>query len=107
MENELTIRLEQPIEELIPQMISWNNEELLAKVQGVLKQYDGVEYTDSEIGEAKKDRAKLNAFATALNNERIRARSVFLVRFASAIIKFLLQTDSDLRQWRPAARPCP
>ena len=89
MENELTIRLEQPIEELIPQMISWNNEELLARVQGVLKQYDGVEYTDSEIGEAKKDRAKLNAFATALNNERIRVSKIYSAPYD----KFKAQVD--------------
>ena len=51
-------------------MIAWNNAELLARVEATLEQYKGVTYDDSQIATAKADRAQLNAFCKALNDER-------------------------------------
>lgn len=78
MSNELTLVLDTPIENLIPAMISFNNKELLANVCEILKQYDGITYDDSQVTVAKQDRARLNAFAKALNDERIRISKVYL-----------------------------
>lgn len=77
MSNELALVLKTPIEELIPQMIAFNNEELLARVEHYLTQYEGITYDDSAIGVAKKDRTQLNAFCKALNDERIRIGKIY------------------------------
>ena len=77
MANELALILENPVEELVPQMIAWNNAELLARVEATLKQYEGVTYDESQIATAKADRAQLNAFCKALNDERIRIGKVY------------------------------
>lgn len=78
MANELTLVLEQDIEKLTPKLIAFNNEELLEAVNQKLKSYEGITYTDDQKPEAKKDRAQLNAFATALNNERLRIQKIYL-----------------------------
>lgn len=77
MANELALILKTPVEELIPKMIAFNNAELLAQVEHYLTQYEGVTYDDSAIGVAKKDRAQLNTFCKALNDERIRIGKVY------------------------------
>ena len=77
MANELALILKSPVEELIPKMIAWNNAELLAVVEATLEQYKGVTYDDSQIVTAKADRAQLNAFCKALNDERIRIGKIY------------------------------
>ena len=49
MAEELSLVLNKPIEDLIPMMISWNNEELLSTVNTRLSSYKGIQYTDEEI----------------------------------------------------------
>ena len=79
MENntQLSLVMQTPVEELIPKLLAWNNVELLAAVRQRLASYKGVEYTDDQVVAAKKDRAQLNAFCTALNSERIRIGKVY------------------------------
>lgn len=77
MANELTLILKSPVEELIPKMIAWNNSELLSRVEATLDSYKGVTYDDSQIATAKSDRAQLNTFCKALNDERIRIGKVY------------------------------
>lgn len=77
MANELTLIMETPVEQLIPKMLAWNNEELLARVEATLSQYQGVVYDDSQIVEAKGVRAQLNTFCKALNDERIRIGKIY------------------------------
>ena len=77
MANELALILKSPVEELVPKMIAWNNAELLTRVEATLKQYKGITYDDSQIATAKADRAQLNAFCKALNDERIRIGKVY------------------------------
>lgn len=77
MAQDLALILETPIEELIPKMLAWNNTELLAKVEQTLKQYEGVTYDENQVGIAKTDRAQLNAFCKALNDERIRIGKIY------------------------------
>ena len=56
--NELTLVLETEIEKLTPKLIAFNNKELMESVVNTLQNYEGIVYTDKQIGEAKKDRAK-------------------------------------------------
>lgn len=75
--NQLTFRLEHPIEELIPAMIEFNNEELLNKARELAEQYSSAVYTEEMIPQAKDDRARLNALIKAINDERIRIGKVY------------------------------
>ncbi len=92
MANELSLVLNKPIEELIPMMISWNNEELLATVNARLSSYKGIQYTDEEISLAKKDKAQLRAFIKALNDERIKIHKVYSAPYE----KFKKEVDEVL-----------
>ena len=75
--NQLTFKLEHPIEELIPAMIGFNNEELLNKARELAEQYASAVYTEEMIPQAKDDRARLNALIKAINDERIRIGKVY------------------------------
>ena len=77
MAQELTLRLNTPIEELIPAMIEFNNAELLAEVKNRLATYQGRIYDETSISAAKADRATLNKFMDALNSERLRIKKVY------------------------------
>lgn len=73
----MEIRLEQPVEELVPVLIAWNNQELMAQTEEALAKYKDMVYTDETMNIAKKDRATLNKFATALNSERLRIGKIY------------------------------
>lgn len=77
MSQELALIMETPVEKLVPALLKWNNTELLEAVTETLKQYEGVTYTDKQIAVAKADKAQLNAFIKALNDERIRIGKVY------------------------------
>lgn len=76
-DKELTLRLNTPIEELIPAMIAFNNAELLNEVKNRLETYQGRVYDESSISDAKADRATLNKFMDALNSERLRIKKIY------------------------------
>ena len=50
--------------------ISWNYAELKQQLEAGLANYKGLAYSDDQIGEAKKDRAKLNKLADAIDGKR-------------------------------------
>lgn len=50
--------------------IDWNYDELKAALLQKLEYYKGLVYTEDQIKEAKADRAKLNALATAIDSKR-------------------------------------
>jgi len=75
--SQMQLILRSPIEELIPQMIAFNNKELMSQVNEALQKYEGIVYTDDNIALAKKDKAELNKFTKALNDERIRIRKLY------------------------------
>lgn len=94
--KELTLRLDKPIEQLIPAMIAFNNTELLAAVQERLVEYKGKTYDESSITEAKADRAALNKFSDALNAERIRIKKVYvepLDKFTAQVNEVIAAVD--------------
>lgn len=98
MANELTLALETPVEDLIPKMIAFNNTELLAAVEEMLTGYRGIIYDEKSIGVAKADRAQLNAFSKALNDERIRIGKVYNTPYD----KFKAQVDEVIDKVKDA-----
>lgn len=50
--------------------IEWNYEELKTELSQKLEDYKGLVYTEEQMKEAKADRAKLNALATAIDSKR-------------------------------------
>ncbi len=89
MSNELTLVMQTPVEELVPKLLAWNNQELLAAVRQRLTMYQGITYSENEIATAKADKAQLNAFCKSLNDERIRIGKVY----SSPYDKFKAEVD--------------
>lgn len=52
------------------QEIQFNNEEIKSQLAARLEKYNGLVYSDSNIAEAKKDRANLNKFKEAIETKR-------------------------------------
>lgn len=92
MSKQLTLILKTPVEQLIPEMLAWNNDELLANVEEKLLEYQDVIYNQTQIGQAKDDKARLNAFCKNLNDARIKigkAYSAPYERFKSEVDEVL------------------
>ena len=58
--------------------ISWNYAELKQQLEAGLANYKGLAYSDDQIGEAKKDRAKLNKLADAIDGKRKEMKALYL-----------------------------
>lgn len=70
--------LKTPIEELVPKLIAFNNEEIIKELKPRLEEYKTVVYNEDEIGKAKEDRANLNRFEKAIEDERKRIKKTYL-----------------------------
>ena len=64
-----------------PKLISFNYEELKAELTERVKKYETLVYSDSEIKDAKNDRADLNKLKKVLNDERIRLEKEYMQPF--------------------------
>lgn len=70
------------IEELkLPAEIAFNYEELKAELSEKVKHYEAMIYDDTQIKEAKADRANLNRLKKALNDERIKREKEYMAPF--------------------------
>ena len=58
--------------------IQWNYPELKAWLSDGLKKYDGIVYDESQITQAKKDRATLNKLADAIDSKRKEMKAMYL-----------------------------
>ena len=65
----------------LPQKIDFNFEEIKVELIEKVNIYETMVYDDSQIKEAKTDRANLNKFKKALNDERIKREKEYLVPF--------------------------
>ena len=65
----------------LPQIIEFNYEELKEVITAKTSYYETLVYSDSQIKEAKADRAELNRFKKALNDERIRREKEYMEPF--------------------------
>lgn len=66
----MELKIYNPREDGFIKAIECNYEELKAELSQKLEEYKGRVYTEEQIKEAKVDRAKLNALATALDSKR-------------------------------------
>lgn len=58
--------------------VEWNYAEVKKWIEDGLSRYKGVVYTESQIAEAKKDRAQLNKLAQALDTKRKEMKALYL-----------------------------
>ncbi len=63
--------------------ISWNYAELKQQLEAGLASYKGLAYGDDQIGEAKKDRARLNKLADAIDGKRKEMKALYLQPYES------------------------
>jgi len=66
----MELKIYNPREDGFIKAIEWNYDELKAELSQKLEDYKGLVYTEDQIKEAKADRAKLNALATAIDSKR-------------------------------------
>lgn len=66
----MELKIYNPSEDGFIKAIEWNYDELKAELSQKLEDYKGLVYTEDQIKEAKADRAKLNALATAIDDKR-------------------------------------
>lgn len=93
----MEIVLKKPVEELVPELIRWNNKELMGQAKEALEKYKGMVYTDATMDLAKKDRAQLNKFSSSLNNERLRIKKIYeepYLKFKSEVDEVIAEVDS-------------
>lgn len=64
--NELKVKVQQT-----PGTVTWNYEDLKKAITNALEVYKTTEYDDSNIGQAKKDRAMLNNLSKSVNARKI------------------------------------
>lgn len=65
----------------IPEQITFNYQELKTELTDKVKMYETLVYDDTQIAEAKKDKASLNKLKKALNDERIRREREYMKPF--------------------------
>lgn len=65
----------------IPEQITFNYEELKQELTEKVKMYETLVYDDTQIKEAKADKANLNKLKKALNDERIRREREYMKPF--------------------------
>lgn len=65
----------------IPEKITFNYEELKQEIAEKVKTYEVLVYDDTQIKQAKSDRANLNKLKKALNDERIRREKEYMQPF--------------------------
>jgi hypothetical protein len=78
-------------------LLNWNFAELDAQLDAQLKKYDGLQFTDQEIPEAKKTRAALNNVAKEINARKISVKKQFCQPyedFAEQAKKLIAKIDS-------------
>lgn len=65
-----------PIEELVPKTIEWNYSEFLTEAKNAVSKYEGIIYNDTQIAEAKEDRAKLRYYIKAIDEARKQVKGI-------------------------------
>ena len=63
--------------------ISWNYAELKQQLEAGLANYKGMIYGNDQVGEAKKDRARLNKLADAIDGKRKEMKALYLQPYES------------------------
>lgn len=74
----MELRIISPAEGNVAQEIQWNNEELKQEIAARMAEYTGLVLTDDQVGEGKKELAKLRKLKDALESERKRIKAAYL-----------------------------
>ena len=72
-----------PTEDMFIKSVEFNFDELKSELTNRLLKYEGLTYSDSEIKDAKGDRATLNKFKTAIEDKRKEMKQKFLEPYES------------------------
>lgn len=65
----------------IPEKIEFNYEEIVQEIEPTVNEKASLYYSDEDMPDAKKDRAKFNTFKKAINDERIRRKKEYMRPF--------------------------
>ena len=76
----MELRIEEQLK-LPAEVIHFNYEELKKELTEKVSKYDGLVYSEAELKDAKADRAQLNKFKKALNDERLRQEKEYMTPF--------------------------
>jgi hypothetical protein len=98
----------------IPEKITFNYEELKQEIAEKVKTYEVLVYDDTQIKQAKSDRANLNKLKKALNDERIRREKEYMQPFnvfkeqineiISIIDKPVSMIDNQVKEYEQAQK---
>mgnify|MGYP000850779606 FL=1 len=76
--EELKLEIISPNEGQFLKKIGWNRDEIKKAVISITEQYKGLAYTEEQLQEAKKDRARLNAMKKDISDRRIQVKKALL-----------------------------
>ena len=96
----LELKIMTPMEPGVLPEVQWNIEEAKAYTLKKAKEYQSIAYTDADAAAMKKDRAQINKFITAVENERKRAKAFYNEPYEkfNAQVKEVLQPMRDTIQ---------
>ncbi len=95
----LEIKITSPTEEGFVKQIIWNADEISAAVAEKVSYYNNLVYTDTQITEAKKDRAELNKFIAALKSKDREIKQMCLQpydEFHNKMLKIISQVEKPV-----------
>ncbi len=81
MERELSMVISSPDGGEFLKRIDWNREEFMELVASMTREYEGLEYTEEQVKEAKEDRARLNAMKKAISDRRIEVKNAVMAPY--------------------------
>lgn len=76
----MEFRMITPLDIILPE-VQWNHEELKAQVIVKSEEYNKIAYTDDDVKAMKEDRAVLNKFIKAVEEERKRVKAYYLAPY--------------------------
>ena len=79
----MELKIYNPQEDGFLQQIDWNFEELKQEITAKVENYKNLVYSDDQMKEAKKDRAKLRKFITALEGKRKELKKQIMIPYDS------------------------
>lgn len=96
MSEQIELVLKKPIEELVPAMIAFNEDEIIGNISETVEFYKTATYTADTMKTAKEDGARLNNLKKALNSERIAIGKIYdepYMRFKEKIDRIINYID--------------
>lgn len=92
----LEIKVTAPTDDAFVEHIVWNADEIAAEVEAKVGYYKNLVYTEDQVTEAKKDRAKLNKFIKALKDKDSEIKSRCLApyeEFHNQMLKIIAKVE--------------